>query len=118
MQIITSFKGIIVENKERKTAQINIRLTEVEKEKIEKKAAAANMTVSRFLVQSATKKKVINHDNLLSLLREINRIGTNINQATRIMNTYHPDDTEDFEYIEKEFSKVKKLVMDYIGKEM
>lgn len=107
-----------MEEKNRRTEQIHFRLTPEQKEQIEKKAEASGLTVSQYIIRSATKKKVVNHDHLLQLIREINRIGTNINQATRIMNTYHPDDTSDMKYICDEFLKVKQMVMEYIGKEL
>ena len=107
-----------MEEKIRKTENIYFRLTPDEKALIEKKAAAANLSVSQYLIRSATKKKVVNHDHLLQLIKEINRIGTNINQAARIMNTYHPDDTSDIEFIQREFLQVKQIVIEYIEKEM
>lgn len=101
-----------------KNTRIHFRLTENQKQKIEEKASNANMTISNFVRESVLKKEVKDYSNLLKISREINYIGNNINQAARIMNTYHSPDGSDYNYIIEEFDKLKKFVDEYIGGEL
>ncbi|MEG2380105.1 MAG: plasmid mobilization relaxosome protein MobC [Oscillospiraceae bacterium] len=93
---------------------IKIRVTEEEKNTIRDKASSAGLSVSEYSRRQLIKGKVINSYNLVALIREINYIGNNINQATKIMNMYHAYDGTDFNYIVDEFNKIKELIEDKI----
>lgn len=103
---------------ENKSEIIKIRVTADEKKAITDKAKNAGMTMSKYIRTSAMGKKVADYSNLLSLVREINYIGNNINQATKIMNTYHAFDGADYDYLYNEFLKLKKVLDGYISEEL
>lgn len=69
-----------------KDKRINIRLTEKEKKLIESKAKKCNMTVTKYIINSCLKDKIIIVDGLDKIDTELRRIGNNINQLTRLSN--------------------------------
>ena len=69
-----------------KDKKINIRLTEKEKNIIESKAKKCNMTITKFIVSSCLKDKIIIVNGLDKIDSELRRIGNNINQLTRLAN--------------------------------
>ena len=69
-----------------KDKKINIRLTEKEKSMIEVKAKKLNMTITKFIVSSCLKDKIVIVKGLDRVDTELRRIGNNINQLTRLAN--------------------------------
>lgn len=69
-----------------KNQKINIRLTESEKMKIEKKSKRYNMTISKFIISSCLKDKIVVVNGLDKIDSELRRIGNNINQLTKLAN--------------------------------
>lgn len=69
-----------------KDKKINIRLTEKEKSIIELKAKKLNMTITKFIVSSCLKDKIVIVKGLDRVDTELRRIGNNINQLTRLAN--------------------------------
>ena len=69
-----------------KNQKINIRLTESEKMKIEEKSKMYNMTISKFIISSCLKDKIVIINGLDKIDTELRRIGNNINQLTRLAN--------------------------------
>lgn len=69
-----------------KDKKINIRLTEKEKSIIEVKAKKLNMTITKFIISSCLKDKIVIVNGLDRVDSELRRIGNNINQLTRLAN--------------------------------
>ena len=69
-----------------KDKKINIRLTEKEKNIIELKAKKLNMTITKFIISSCLKDKIVIINGLDKIDTELRRIGNNINQLTRLAN--------------------------------
>ena len=69
-----------------KNKRINIRLTEKEKSLIESKAKKCNMNITKYIINSCLKDKIIIVDGLDKVDTELRRIGNNINQLTRLSN--------------------------------
>ena len=69
-----------------KDKKINIRLTEKEKSIIESKAKKLNMTLTKFIVSSCLKDKIVIVNGLDKVDSALRRIGNNINQLTRLAN--------------------------------
>lgn len=93
-----------------------VRLTTDEKNKIKKRAAAAGYgerQLSKYVRDMCLNGKVIDYSELRNLVIEINRIGHNVNQATKIMNTYFDFTDKDFSYIQDEVVKIRQLIEDY-----
>lgn len=60
-----------------KDRKINIRLTEKEKSIIESKAKKLNMTITKFIVSSCLKDKIVIVNGLDKVDTELRRIGKN-----------------------------------------
>ena len=69
-----------------KDKKINIRLTEKEKNIIESKSKKLNMTITKFIISSCLKDKIVIVNGLDKVDTELRRIGNNINQLTRLAN--------------------------------
>ena len=77
-------------------AHINVRMSEAQRKAIEEKAAAMNMPASTFMRDAALlcgekPVKVADTGELVGIRTELKKIGTNLNQAVRALNTYGPD---------------------------
>ena len=73
-------------NREKKTVEICVRVTPTEKKELQEKADAAHLSLSRYLVKSASDHKMLQTENIARLVYEIRKIGVNINQITFIAN--------------------------------
>ena len=69
-----------------KDKKINKRLSEKEKNIIEVKAKKMNMTITKFIISSCLKDKIVIVNELDKVGTELRRIGNNINQLTRLAN--------------------------------
>ena len=73
-------------SQEKKTAEICVRVTPTEKKELQEKADAAHLSLSRYLVKSASDRKMFQTENIARLIYEIRKIGININQIAHIAN--------------------------------
>ena len=76
------------ENKERRSAWIKMRVTPDEKRLIESKASAQEQTVTDFLRQRALDYRLRQSPLEKERIRQLARIGSNMNQIARWANTY------------------------------
>lgn len=72
---------------------INVRMSEAQRRAIEEKAAAMNMPASSFMRDAALlcgekPVRVADTAELVGIRTELKKIGTNLNQAVRALNTY------------------------------
>ena len=75
---------------ERRTRTIGVRVTEVEAEELRERAHAARLSVGAYLRRRGLGQRVrIVADRRLGAaeLRELNRIGVNLNQMARVINS-------------------------------
>ena len=76
------------ENKERRSAWIKMRVTPDEKKLIESKASAQGQTVTDFLRQRALDYRLRQSPLEKERIRQLARIGANMNQIARWANMY------------------------------
>ena len=76
------------ENKEKRSAWIKMRVTPDEKKLIESKASAQGQTVTDFLRQRALDYRLRQSPLEKERIRQLARIGSNMNQIARWANTY------------------------------
>jgi hypothetical protein len=76
------------ENKERRSAWIKMRVTPDEKKLIESKASAQGQTVTDFLRQRVLDYRLRQSPLEKERIRQLARIGSNMNQIARWANTY------------------------------
>ena len=73
-------------SQEKKSAEICVRVTPTEKKELQEKADAAPLSLSRYLVKSASDRKVFQTENIAKLIYEIRKIGINVNQIAHVAN--------------------------------
>lgn len=95
----------------RKDAQICLRLTQNQKDKILKKAKLVNMNITEYMINAGIKRKinVTNIPDLYDVKIELKRIGTNINQLTKLSNE-RIINTVNFEEFKSEVAKIWQLL--------
>lgn len=95
----------------RKDARICLRLTQNQKDKILKKAKLANMNITDYMINAGIKRKinVTNIPDLYDVKIELKRIGTNINQLTKLSNE-RIINTVNFEEFKSEVAKIWQLL--------
>ena len=104
--------------KDRKEVRLDLRLTRREKELLQRRAAGAGMPLSRYLIAMGRRGKIVNYNHLLGCFIQLRRIGSNINQAVRIMNTFHSDCEGEFDYVLGQLQKVQSVLDKYINDEL
>ena len=57
-----------------------------EKKELQEKADAAHLSLSRYLVKSASDRKMLQTENIAKLIYEIRKIGINVNQIAHVAN--------------------------------
>jgi len=98
-------------NDERYTARLKLRMTAEDKKMIQDKAAAANMTVSEFVRALVYRKKIVVAP---ELLRQIIRVGTNVNQILLVNENYGTASKESVEKVKSNLSSVTAAVSDLV----
>ena len=93
-----------------KTTHITMRLTPAEKEKLSSKAAEARMSMSQYLLALSEQKKIIVVDELPELVRQIIKIGTNVNQIAMVANTHKSVSSKQIETVESQLSDIQNLL--------
>lgn len=93
-----------------KTTHITMRLTPLEKEKLSEKAAEARMSMSQYLLALSEQKKIIVVDELPELVRQVIKIGTNVNQIAMVANTHKSVSQKQIEAVENQLSDIQNLL--------
>lgn len=83
--------------KRKRDTTLTIRVTQKEKERIQKNAAKANRNVTDYLVALSLETPIHVAEDVKPLLIELKRIGNNINQITAKINSgvFHSYDFQD-----------------------
>lgn len=95
---------------------MKFRATDEEASEIRRKAAAAGMTVSRFLRTSAVNSQVVlyNTADLFGLRSELRRIGNNINQIAMVVNSNRAVYGNDIRDLKKQFSELSEKLNEHL----
>lgn len=96
--------------------KINIRVTEKEKKQIETKARKCNMSITKYIVSSCLKDKIIVVNGLEKIDTELRRIGNNINQLTRLSNE-RIINTVDLKELRMEVNNIWQLLKQLVQKQ-
>lgn len=96
--------------------KINIRVTEKEKNQIETKARKCNMSITKYIVSSCLKDKIIVVNGLEKFDTELRRIGNNINQLTRLSNE-RIINTVDLKELRMEVNNIWQLLKQLVQKQ-
>ena len=95
---------------------MKFRATEEEAAEIRRKAAAAGMTVSRFLRTSAVKSQVVlyNTADVFGLRSDLKRIGNNINQIAMVVNSNKEAFYGDIVSLKKQLSELSEKLNEHL----
>ena len=96
------------------TARLKLRLTEDEKKMFQEKAAAANMNMSEYVRALVERKKIVVAPELPELLRQIIKIGTNVNQILLVNQTYGNASDAVTDEVKKNLSAITDKVSDLV----
>ena len=96
---------------------MKFRATEEEAAEIRRKAAAAGMTVSRFLRTAAVNSQVVlyNTADVFGIRSEIKKIGNNINQIAMVVNSEKSVFKGDIDSLRREVKKISEEFHSYIS---
>ena len=99
-----------------RTKVMKFRATEEEAAEIRCKAAAAGMTVSRFLRTSAVNSQVVlyNTADIFGLRSELKRIGNNINQIATVVIYKRSVYQSDVRELKKQFSELSERLNEHL----
>jgi hypothetical protein len=97
-----------------KIAQVHLRYTLEEKERLEARAAEARMNMSQYILALSEQKKIIIADELPELCRQIMKIGTNVNQIALVANTHKSVSEKQLEAVNENLMNVKDLLIKMI----
>ena len=95
---------------------MKFRATEEEAAEIRRKAAAAEMNVSKFLRMSAVKSQVVlyNTNDLYGLRSDLRRIGNNINQIAMVANSNRSVYLSDVIELRKQLNEMSRSIAEHL----
>lgn len=99
-----------------RTTIMKFRATEEEASEIRRKAAAAGMTVSRFLRTAAVNSQVVlyNTADIFGIRSDLKRIGNNINQIAMVVNSNRAVYGNDIRDLKKQFSELSEKLNEHL----
>lgn len=97
-----------------RTERIEIRVTPDEKEKLRGDAEKSRMNMSNYILRLSEQKKIYAVDSIPELIKQIIRIGTNVNQIVMVANTNKSVSEKQIETVNFNLTKIQKLLADMI----
>ena len=100
---------------ERKTEHLHITLTPTEKKRLSEHAKMMNLSISEYFTFVLNKKRIVICEDSRELVNQIMRIGNNINQIARHVNSSHAVAERDIEQMKRDVSLLKIQLCRLIG---
>jgi len=99
----------------KRSNQLKIYLSDEEYKAFSEQVEKSNLTQTDFFVRCITKKKIIVVDGLKETLMELKKIGVNINQISKNLNSgiFQNADNE-LKAVKEEFSKVNDTMLELL----
>lgn len=103
----------------RRNVCVSVRMTQAEKEVLDRNAEKAGLSRTEYLIRNALDKGVCvfgSKEQMDQLILEVNKIGVNINQIAKVYNRgmIHTG-SHQLEKLQKDFAKLTDLVLLMIG---
>lgn len=105
----------MADKKRKRSVEFKLRTTKDEANKIRQRFSHANKkTFQAYALEMLQNGKIVTYDysELQKLRIEVNRIGQNVNQLVRYVNTFDEIDNELFKALQSELDDMKKLLFD------
>ena len=93
-----------------KTAQVHLRYTPEEKERLEARAAEARMNMLQYFLALSEHKKIVIADGLPELCRQLAKIGTNVNQIALVANTHKTVSEKQIQVVNDNLANIQDLL--------
>ena len=93
-----------------KEERVCLRVSQLEKEQMMKKATAARMTLSEYIVTLSAQKKIIIADGVSDIYTQLIKIGTNVNQIAYVANTYKSVSQKQIDLVNENLIKIQTLI--------
>ena len=104
-------------NKNIKENKYSFRVNNKDYEKIEKNIKKSKLSITEYMTKSALNKEIVVIDDLKELVLEVNKIGVNINQLTKLANQGKVDCASELEEINKELVEAWQLLRQLIQRQ-
>lgn len=97
-----------------KNTRINLRVTEEDKKLIFERADELGVSASTYIVACIRKNRIVNLEGLKSVIRQLYRIGANINQIAIKVNSSNTVSQNDIKKVKDLFIKCFKIIDEFI----
>ncbi len=97
-----------------KTERLELRLTLEQKQKLAEISKKSRMNMTEYIVAISEQKKIIVADGVPELLKQIIKIGTNVNQITMVANSNHSVASKQIDIVNTNLVKIQNLISDLI----
>ena len=102
-------------NRER-DKQLNIRLNEEEVKVMQKNIKKSKLSQSEYIRKSILQKNIIVIDEIKELMVELKRVGNNLNQITRMMNSGEIKDSKELKEVKNNLENIWNKVIEALKK--
>lgn len=92
-----------------KTKRLNFRISNKEDAVIRKKAKAAQMTITDYVISAAAKKQIVNLNGISEAVTQLKRLGNNLNQLL-ILSRQGRINTVNLSETQSELKKIYELL--------
>lgn len=107
-----------LEPKRVRSKQISIRTTEKEYQRIKKKIDKSKLSQNEYFIRSALDKDIVIVEGLPEIIREVKRIGININQITKKVNQGDILYSEELKDVQSEVKDIWQLLNQLVQKQV
>lgn len=97
-----------------KNTRINLRVTEEDKKLIFERADELGVSASTYIVACIRKNRIVNLEGLKSVIRQLYRIGANINQIAIKVISSNTVSQNDIKKVKDLFTKCFKIIDEFI----
>lgn len=97
-----------------KTERLELRLTAKQKEKLVELSKQSRMNMTEYIIAVSEQKKIVVADGIPELLKQIIKIGTNVNQITMIANSNQSVSSNQIDIVNNNLLKIQNLISDLI----
>ena len=97
-----------------KTERLELRLTPIQKEKLVELSKQSRMNMTEYIIAVSEQKKIIIADGMPELLKQIIKIGTNVNQITMVANSNKSVSSKQIDIVNDNLLKIQNLISDLI----
>ncbi len=97
-----------------KTERLELRLTPIQKEKLVELSKQSRMNMTEYIIAVSEQKKIIIADGMPELLKQIIKIGTNVNQIAMVANSNKSVSSKQIDIVNDNLLKIQNLISDLI----